>query len=141
MSEFNKINSVISEDIKGVTLTSQDILKEKGYEVIDLNKAEITTYNPFDPFEAKVLKNNEVKTIIHDFVAADSVAELLADDSNYSIRLIMLDLLKKLAKKDELNESETVLLFTLSIDLKQQDYVRYSDVLVNAFKSVLKEVE
>ncbi|PAF27365.1 hypothetical protein CHH61_03855 [Shouchella clausii] len=136
MSGFNKMNSKIITEHRKIQ-DVMHVLKEKGYKV-EIT-AEVTTYNPFDN---QLIKNKEIKTIIRDFVAADSVAELVADDSN--VRLIMWDLLKELAKKDdnvELNEVETALFFVLLKDIsdisKQGLEYEYSDELVNAFKTAL----
>ncbi|MEC0473660.1 hypothetical protein P8815_18135 [Bacillus altitudinis] len=143
--EGNKVDRVT----KTTTLISEHItlqdLKEKGYKTINLNQAEVTTYNPFN---IDLIKDTKVKAIIHNFLKESmqyTVAELLADDSDYTVRLIMTDLLKKLAKKDDdadLNGAETALFFILIKDRSKVDEEHgYSNELVNSFKDVLKDKE
>ncbi|PRS35691.1 hypothetical protein C6Y02_16895 [Bacillus sp. NMCC4] len=138
MDRVTKTTTLISEH-----MTTQD-LKEKGYKTINLNQAEVTTYNPFN---TDLIKNTKVKAIIHNFLKESmqyTAAELLAADSDYTVRLIMTDLLKKLVKKDdneELNGAETALFFILINDRSKGEVEHaYSDELVNSFKNVLKDI-
>ncbi|MGU3371229.1 hypothetical protein [Bacillus mycoides] len=96
----------------------------------------------------KLMENKVVKTIIHDFYIkenADStygIDKLLAEKNDYTVRFIMLQLLKELKYKEKyegLNIVEQIVLLVLSNDFSKQHM--YSEELVAEFKNVLKEME
>lgn len=120
---------------------------------VGIGKSEKSTYNTFGTDNvAEMMKNKEIKTIIHDFYKKEykylvsiGVDELLSSEStaDEGYRFIMFQLIRELAYKYEyesLNESESNLFLILSNDSSKQHKYMYSDQLVNEFKNVLKEI-
>lgn len=161
MSEFKKALKIIggeNVEIKsGAENNINPLAIPNYYDVrkvdIDLNNGETTTFNPFDTDNVtKMMKNKEIKAIIHDFYKEEykyfvsvGVDELLSDESKADdgYRFIMFQLQEELTYKDEyesLNELEIILQLILSNDSSKKHKHVYSDKLVNEFKNLLKEV-
>ncbi|AJI08712.1 hypothetical protein [Bacillus cereus] len=110
-----------------------------------------TLYSSLDTDNiTKLFKNKEVKSIIYNFYIKENagftngIDKLLAEKNDYTVRFIMLQLLKELKYKEqfgELNGVEQKLTLVFSNDLSKQNLKNeYSDALVTAFKNVLKEI-
>lgn len=111
---------------------------------IDLNNSETTTFNPFDKDNvSKMMKNKEIKAVIHNFYKSKQV-ELDLENVEAEYRHFMWKLEIFLASKDEnegLDDMETILFFMLLKDGTKQYEHAYTEHLVNEFINVLKEVE
>jgi|SRR5699024_9830320 len=141
LDEFHNIKGMDTETYRKMGSTYK--IKK-----LDLSK-DTEKFNAFDT-DSLMLKNNVIKTIIHDFYKKEykyfvsvGVDELLSDEStaDEGYRFIMYQLEQHLAQKDEfkgLSFSENDLFYILLKNSSEQHEYVYSDKLVNEFKNVLK---